>query len=249
MDEIREKWDNALRTHYVYGHYTLDTNQLFYVGIGTRRDANSDSNIYQRAYVCAKSMRNKYWLGKFKKHGRRVEILFDNLTEKEAKEKEIELIAQYGTYIKKTGTLCNISEGGEGRFRDTSMCKKIYVYNLEGNLVNSFDSCQEAAAFYNLEKSNVGAAALEKRRTCGDYQFRYEYNKDHNIQSFDETPRRVAKPIIASNISSGESKIFDSVYQFRRFIGAKSSAHIYDVLLGRRGRKKVKGWEVKYANT
>ncbi len=246
-DNIRCTWDDVIRNHYVYAHYTADTNQLFYIGIGSHRPGNTVGKKYLRAYSCAKSQRNIYWLGKYKKHGRIVKILFDNLTEKEAKYKEIELIAKYGTYIKKTGFLCNISEGGEGRYRDTSMCKKIYVYNLQGQLINEFSSCQEAADYYGLERSNIGAAATLKRKTCGDYQFRYENNKDINILHLDKSTRKIAKPIKCINAETGEIKYFSSSYKFRLFIGAKSNAHIDEALHGKRGRKIVKGWRIEYA--
>jgi hypothetical protein len=244
---IRCIWDNTIKNHYVYAHYTADTNQLFYIGIGSHRPGETVGRKYLRAYSCAVSQRNFLWIAKYNKHGRTVSILFDNLTEKEAKEKEIELIAQYGTCINKTGTLCNISGGGEGRYQDDSMCKKIYVYNLQGTLINEFNSCQEAADFYGLEQSNVGSAARMKRKTCGDYQFRYEYNKDKDILYLEKTTRRVAKPIKCTNVKTGEVKYFSSAYKFRLFIGAKSNAHIDDILHGRGGRKIVKGWRVDYA--
>lgn len=243
---IRCEWDNIVRNHYVYAHYTADTNQLFYIGIGTHRPGETIGRKYPRAYSCSKTQRNFFWTAKYNKHGRTVKILFDDLTEKEAKEKEIQLIAQYGTYIKKTGTLCNISEGGEGRYQDNSMCKKIYAYDLHGNFIGEFGSCQEAADYFKVEQSNVGAAANMKRKTCGDYQFRYEYNKDKDILCLEKSIRKTAKPVKCTNIETGEIKHFSSAYKFRLFIGEKSNAHIDEILHGR-GRKTVKGWRVEYA--
>lgn len=244
---IRCSWDGIVRNHYVYAHYTADTNQLFYIGIGTYRPGNTIGRKYLRAYSCAKSQRNYLWLAKYNKHGRTVAILFDNLTEKEAKEKEIELIAKYGTVIAKTGTLCNISGGGEGRYKDDSMCKKTYVYNMQGLLINEFNSCQEAAAFYKLDRRGVGSAACMKIKTCGDYQFRYESNKDKDILHLNSSLRKAAKPIICTNIITGEVLSFSSAYKFMLFIGAKSNTHIDEALHGKRGRKIVKGWRVEYA--
>lgn len=239
-------WDDVVKDHYVYGHYTADTNELFYIGIGKHRKGDTVGRKYLRAYSCAKSQRNKYWLGKYNKHGRKVEILFDNLTEKEAKNKEIELIAQYGTYVSGTGKLCNISKGGEGRYQDKSMCKKTYAYNLKGELIGVFDSCEEAAMYYTLDKANVGVAACMKRKTCGGYQFRYEENKGINLITNNRITTKIAKPIIATNTSTGEEKSFDSCYKFMLYIGDRHNTHILDVLHG--NRKAVKGWEVRYAN-
>lgn len=43
-----------------------------------------------------------------------VEIYQDNLTDQEALNLEIELISKFGRIDLKTGTLCNLTEGGEG---------------------------------------------------------------------------------------------------------------------------------------
>ena len=128
-NKIRVVWDNIIRNCYVYLHYTKDTNKLFYVGIGTH-DLIQYHSKYTRAMQCTVCSRNYLWRRYYLKHGRRVEIYKDNLTEKEAKELEIYLIDKYGRIIDNSGILCNISAGGEGRFKDNSNNKKIYVYNL-----------------------------------------------------------------------------------------------------------------------
>lgn len=242
---INSEWDNNIRNHYVYAHYKADTNKLFYIGIGTHNTYHG--NLYARAYAYTKSQRNLFWYQIYKKHGRKVVILYDNLTEKEAKEREIALIKMYGRFLNNTGILCNISGGGEGRFLDKTMCKKIYVYDLSGKLINEFNSCEEAASYYHLEGANVGCAANEKRKTCGGFQFRYESNKDHNLLHFDKSPAKSPKPIVCTNVETGEIKKFTSSYKFQKFIGVSSNTHIQEALHGKRNRKIVKGWEVKYA--
>lgn len=67
----------------VYGHFTLDTNELFYVGEGTKRRVNDKSN------------RNRWWNLKVKKHGFRSEIFFNELSKLEAQKKEKELIEKF----------------------------------------------------------------------------------------------------------------------------------------------------------
>lgn len=245
--KINCKWDNVIRNHYVYAHYKADTNKLFYIGIGTHKNNIKYKIKYSRAFSYAKSQRNNLWTSIYNKHGRKVIILYDNLTEKEAKEREIALIAMYGRILNHTGVLCNISGGGEGRFLDKTMCKKIYVYNLSGRLINEFNSCNEAALFYKLEKTNVGTAANEKRKTCGNYQFRYDYNKDHNILHLDKSPAKIPKAILGKNTKTGEEQFFSSAYKLMKFLNLKSNCHILEALQNKRGRKLVKGWEVKYA--
>jgi hypothetical protein len=90
---------------YVYAHRTADTNEIFYIGKGKK--------LNKRAQEGAKR-RSKYWNNVVSKHGFVYEILFDNLTEEQAFDKEKELIALYGRRDIGTGTLVNLTDGGEG---------------------------------------------------------------------------------------------------------------------------------------
>ena len=90
-----------LNDNCVYRHRRLDTNEIFYVGIG---------NI-KRPYI--KSNRSKWWKRIINKTEYSVEILAKNLSKEEACELEIFLISLYGRQNIKTGILCNLTEGGE----------------------------------------------------------------------------------------------------------------------------------------
>lgn len=87
----------------VYKHIRADNNIPFYIGIG---------KSIKRAYNF--SSRSKIWKNCMKKHGCIVEILFDDLTYEEAKVKEIEFIKFYGRMNTGTGTLVNLTDGGDG---------------------------------------------------------------------------------------------------------------------------------------
>lgn len=236
-------WNNKERNYFIYAHYREDSGEIFYIGIGRKHKGRLHSQIYQRAYQCSPSCRNYLWTRCYTKHGRIVKILYDDLTEKESKEKEVELISKFGRIIDRTGILCNISGGGEGRFLDKSNNKKIYVYNLQGTLINTFPSCLDAAEYYGLDRRNVGAAANMKRITCGNFQFRYEYNKGLDIKNLSHSPRRRSVPIVCTNTETGQELKFSSCYKFAAFIGVKSNSHIIDCLNGK--RRNVKGWKVR----
>lgn len=90
---------------YVYRHIRLDTNQPFYIGIGTGRN-------YNRAFTI--KSRNELWLNIIGKTEYLVEILFDEITWEEACKKEIEFIKIYGRRNNNTGYLANMTDGGEG---------------------------------------------------------------------------------------------------------------------------------------
>ena len=77
---------------YVYGHYTADTNELFYIGKGTG----------YRAWDAWS--RNIHWWHVTNTRGKVVKLLYENLTEEEAYTKEKELITQIG--LRKLTNFC-----------------------------------------------------------------------------------------------------------------------------------------------
>jgi len=87
----------------IYIHLRLDTNEVFYVGIGGKR----------RPY--SKHARNRYWKSIVNLVGYKVEILSDNLSWENAQQAEIELIKIYGRKDLKEGILSNQTDGGEGK--------------------------------------------------------------------------------------------------------------------------------------
>jgi hypothetical protein len=89
---------------YVYRHIRLDKNEPFYIGIGS-------DNEYKRANT--NTRRNKHWIN-ISKFGYEVDILFDGLTWDEACVKEKEFISLYGRKDKNKGSLCNLTDGGDG---------------------------------------------------------------------------------------------------------------------------------------
>lgn len=109
----------------VYRHIRLDKNEPFYIGIGETE---------RRAYN--KVNRSKHWKSIADK-GYEVEVLFDNITWEEACEKEKEFIALYGRKGMSTGTLVNMTEGGEGTFgykhKDSVKQKLKDLYSGEGS--------------------------------------------------------------------------------------------------------------------
>lgn len=88
----------------VYQHRRNDTNEVFYVGIGTQK---------RRAY--STKARSKLWHNTVNKaYGYSVELLFEELTWEEACLQEILLITNLGRKDLGTGLLVNLTNGGEG---------------------------------------------------------------------------------------------------------------------------------------
>jgi hypothetical protein len=92
----------------LYRHIRLDKNEVFYIGIGYKKDGKR----HQRPH--RKSGRNNIWNKIISKTDWKWEIILDDLTLSEAQEKEKEFIKLYGRINLKTGTLSNLTDGGEG---------------------------------------------------------------------------------------------------------------------------------------
>ena len=93
---------------YVYQHIRLDTNEVFYIGIGSDTDGK---------FVRANNVRdrkNRYWNNIVNKVGYRVEILIDVINWVDACDEEIRLIKHYGRRDLNEGNLVNLTDGGEG---------------------------------------------------------------------------------------------------------------------------------------
>ena len=90
---------------YLYRHIRVDKDEVFYVGIGTIKN-------YARAYNKVK--RNPFRFNVTNKTKYIVEIIMDNVPYSKLLEKETEFIKLYGRRNINTGTLVNLTDGGEG---------------------------------------------------------------------------------------------------------------------------------------
>lgn len=92
---------------YVYRHIRLDKNVPFYIGIGNKK-------CFYRAFEINDKKRNLIWNKIYKKTKIKIEILFENISKEDAFLKEKEFIKLYGRIDLNTGTLCNLTDGGDG---------------------------------------------------------------------------------------------------------------------------------------
>lgn len=97
---------------FIYQHRRLDTNEIFYIGIGKTK---------QRAYN--KYHRSELWKRVTNKVGYNVEIIAEADTLEEACQIEQYLIKYYGRRDLGLGNLINMTDGGEGFFNGTHSIK------------------------------------------------------------------------------------------------------------------------------
>ena len=63
------------KVYYVYEHIRLDTNEVFYVGIGTKNSKPKyKCKIYQRAYFKSPSKRSDFWYNVYTKCNKNIQI-------------------------------------------------------------------------------------------------------------------------------------------------------------------------------
>lgn len=115
MDNQNKYYTPTIEEFYLYRHIRLDKQEPFYIGIGKMRSkySNTLESKYERAYSTKRSL---FWKKITNKAKYKVEILLESDNEDFIKNKEIEFIKLYGRKDLKLGTLCNLTDGGEGCF-------------------------------------------------------------------------------------------------------------------------------------
>lgn len=157
---------------YVYLHTRKDTNNVFYVGIG------SDKNKYRAKN---KKARNQHWLNIIKKTNYTISIIYDNLTWEEACLKEIELIKFYGRLDKNEGLLVNLTDGGEGRLGSQDVCTPIYQINLKGEIIKKWNNVPEIIKNNsNYKKVTLYACLNHKKHNITHNNFLWIYVKEYS---------------------------------------------------------------------
>jgi len=179
---------------YVYRHIRLDKNEPFYIGI-------SDNDMYR---ATTKRCRNILWQRIVAKTDYEVEILMDDISMEQAKEKEVEFIKLYGRIDIKTGSLANLTDGGEGTVgrkytptkkhkenlskahkgkkmsesskRKMSKAKKspIIQMDLDGNFIKEWDGIIDAARYFNGTSTNIIRCCKGKFKQAFGYKWEYK---------------------------------------------------------------------------
>lgn len=152
----------------VYKH-TNKTNGKVYIGITSTSVESRWRNgegYYSQEYFY-KAIKKYGW------EGFTHEVLFDNLTEEEARAKEIELIAQYKSNYRRYSNPnygYNATDGGEGL---SGYGKQVNQYDLHGNFIKTWYSIKEASEATNQSHSNIVYCCLGESHRAGEYLWEY----------------------------------------------------------------------------
>lgn len=167
--------------HYVYRHIRLDTNETFYIGIGTtpiwRKKPLKFNSYYSRAFE--KSKRSMFWKNIVQHVSYKVEIVYETNNLLDAQEVEIELIKLFGRRDLQTGTLVNHTDGGE----NCNNCKKhfnisVLQYDLNDNFIKEWEQLKYIEESLGFLKTNIVKCCKGKQNAA--YGFKWKYKKDQN---------------------------------------------------------------------
>lgn len=168
-----------MNMHYLYRHIRLDTNQVFYIGLGTKTRQDMFLTVkseFYRAYDFKK--RNIVWKRIAAKTDIRVEILFesDNLSFIQQKEKEF--ISMYGRLVDQTGLLANLAEGGDSQTYNMNV--KVKQLTLNNKTVKIWDQLKDIEKELGYLKTNIVKCCRKKQLTAYGYKWEYVDNNVYN---------------------------------------------------------------------
>ncbi len=190
---------------YLYRHIRLDKNEPFYIGIG------SDLS-HRRAKE--KSRRNNIWKKVVAKTDYEVEILFDDLTWDQVKIKEIEFIKLYGRLDNGTGTLANLTDGGDGTV---------------GLIVNEEGRKRSSRVHFNKITSEETKAKISQA-------LKLKHKPAEEIKRFVNESLKYSKSIRKKVLCISTGNIFESANEAALFFGV-TRTYICRQITGKRKNK------------
>lgn len=180
---------------YVYGHY-LPSGELKYVGKGQKYRAWDFTH------------RSNVWKNYAKKHGFSVKLLAEDVPEAEAFELETFVIDFFGRRDKKTGSLINLTDGGDGAsgaVRTQETKEKIRQAKLAYHPLRGKHLPKEWAEKCGVKGRGVSQSAREKISLANKGKRRTQEQKDRlskmSIGKGVGAENKNAKPVI--NLDNG----------------------------------------------
>ncbi len=240
---IFENLSTTSGKHYLYQHIRLDTNEIFYIGIGTKYNHNKD---YTRAKT--KGKRNVIWRGITNRTDYKIVIITESDNYDDIKILEIESIERYGRIITNEGKLANLSCGGDGTlgYRDDNKIKPVFLYDNKGVFFKSFIAIADCTKFLGTSKSTVRLAINKDFLVKGYIVKDYMVNKVDPILNIQEKLKeRLSKSVSQYDSDGNLIKKWVSTSEAARELNI-SGGHIRQVANGCKKRKKAGGFIWKY---
>lgn len=195
---------------YLYRHIRKDTNQVFYVGVGTGRN-------YERANTSLG--RNNIWHNIVGKTDYDVEIMLDDLDRGFALEREKEFIKLYGRIDLGTGSLANLTDGGDGCFGFSDEVKKKMSEAQKGNQKWKLRKSNEHAR--RMGKANKGRVVSEEMKKHLSKVLSGEngsfYGRTHTKENKAKMSKAKSIPVAQYTLNGEFVRSYDSALQTKEF--------------------------------
>jgi hypothetical protein len=208
--------------YYVYQHTRLDTNEIFYIGIGTKNiNEITFNSIYYRAFN--KASRSKIWKRIYNKSKNiKVDIIYESDCYESIFNKEKDLIRLHGRRDLGTGSLCNLTDGGEGRYnyklseesilkmrKSRTKLKNIKCINTGKIYETIRDLCQD---MFNADYIQAIAKCLDENSKLHTYKgYRFTLDLENNSikkSSFYRKVLCVDTGVIYNSVAECAEKMF-----------------------------------------
>jgi hypothetical protein len=184
--------------------------------------------------------------------------IYENLSNEEAVFIEIDMIKHFGRKDINTGILCNHTDGGDGtinRQRKESekekrrlKRRKIYQYDIDGNLIKKWESAMEAENNNcNFKRNGIMRAARGTRKMYNGFIWSY---KDLGEKINAHKHRYIEgsyKNIKQVDISTGKViRIFQDIYEIQKFFNLDKRDYIVcNCIAGNRKSAHGYFWSIK----
>ena len=114
--------------------------------------------------------------------------------------------------------------------------KRVYQYDVDGNLVGEYISVTMAAKANGLFKTSISNACINEQFTCGG--FFWSYNKDRTNIQYDVTRNHQSKPVMQFNLSG---KVLLNKYSSSRIASEQTGINRSNICNCCRGNVKTAG--------
>jgi len=181
------------------------------------------------------------------------EILFSNLTENEAKNKEIDLIKKYKSNCTKWQNPTygyNSTDGGDSRTHNLKTSnetkfklsnstyslkkkRKIDCFDLNGNFLITYDSLKDAALDNDIATTNISKCCRMRIKSLNGKMYRYhEDTLGNNITHYKLARRKTSKYVSQYDLNGNFLRTFDTLSEIEQLYGW-DAANIADCCNGR----------------